>query len=807
MTDRPLHELQAAAPPPPARGHLPLGEPEGALDRIEVTGRWFERAGRPWFPVTGEIHFSRIPRERWNEVLGHARAGGLNSIATYVFWRAHEPEPGRFHWDGDLDLRAFVELAADHGLDVVIRLGPWAHGEARYGGFPDWLIARDLPTRTDDPEYLALVRPLYAATIAQLKGLTHAEGGPVIAAQVENELYDQPGHLATLRALAEELGLRVPIWTATGWGGAQVPDTLLPVYGAYAEGFWEDSATEWPAFARFHFRYSEIRDDLTVGADVREALDSAAGPATEPKADLPSVTTDSPLPFATRDSTLPFATCDSTLPFATCEIGGGMHVAYHRRPLVSSEDVAALALAKIGSGSAWQGYYMYVGGTQRSGPEGSEQESQETGYPNDVPALTYDFHAPIGEHGQIRPHHHLLRRQHLWLREDGHRLAAMTAQVGGGSDDPAELRWSVRSDGHSGYLFATTYQPPKRPLAEQEQIQFTVHFDDSSITVPTAPVDLPTGRSVAWPLRYPLTEALELRSATAQLLTRIAGDTDTGKGANEIVVLAATEGVPVEIVLGDGSIVDLPVPPGPDCLIELPGVRLLVLDDASANRLYRLDLAGRERLVLADAPVYAEHGQLVAHPETARFSVAILPAPETLEAEGAELEPPVDHGPWRTWTLTAHDTGPIPLVTGLRPESGPPPGPRRGGPMDRLSAPVDYTNAARVHLEVPALAADRTLLRLEWTGDTGRAYIGDRLVSDHFWHGRAWDLDLTPHPQVAEHGVRLELLPWRRATGVWVDPSVRDIADGIAIASATLIRVGKVRLQLKSPPACKEHSQ
>lgn len=780
--------LRVSVPPPPARGHLPFGEPEGVPDRIEVTGRWIERGGRPWMPISGEIHYSRLPRERWNEVLGHARAGGLDSVATYVFWAAHEPEPGRFDWTGDLDLRAFIELAAAHGLDIIVRLGPWAHGEYRNGGFPDWLLAQHLKARTDDPDYLALVRAFYSETIARLRGLTHAEGGPIIAAQIENELYDQPGHLATLRDLAEESGLRVPIWTATGWGGAQVPGTLLPVYGAYADGFWEDETTEWPEFAPVHFRYSTVRDDLSVGADLREALDG--------------------LPVAEA------ASADDRLPYVTCELGGGMHVAYHRRPLVSGEDVAALALAKIGSGSAWQGYYMYAGGTQRTGPHGPEQESQATGYPNDVPESSYDFYAPIGEHGQIRPHHHYLRRQHLWLREDGHRLAAMTAHIGGGSDDPHELRWAVRSDGRSGYLFATTYQPPKHPLAAQTGIQFTVHFDSAtddsagsamndnahdnrstddpaSVTIPTTPVDLPAGHSIVWPLRYPLTPGLELRSATAQLLTRISDD------EGDLVVLAATPGIPVEIVLGDGTTVDLPAPPGPDCLIPLNGVRLLVLDDASANRLYRLDIAGRERLVLADAPVYADNGDLIVQTETEQVTVAILPAPEGLAADRGDLGPPRDQGPWRTWALNVPGTGSIALPVDPRPATGPAPRPRRGGPMRRLSAPDDHSGAAVVHLDVPAdlLDADRALLRLQWTGDTGRAYAGDHRIGDHFWYGRPWDIDLTPHREaLARHPLRLELLPWRRATGVWVDPAVRDVEDGVTIDAATLVRIGKIRL-------------
>ncbi|WP_421733164.1 beta-galactosidase [Cellulomonas sp.] len=776
--------LTVAAPAAPRRGHLHVGDSPAGADAIEVTSRYVERAGRPWFPVTGEIHYARIPRDRWSEVLGHARAGGLACVETYVLWQAHEPEPGRFRWDGGLDLRAFVELAAQHGLDVVVRMGPWAHGEARYGGFPDWLVDRGLPTRTNDPEYLELVRAFYAQTVAQLVGLAHADGGPIVGAQMDNELYDQPQHLARLREIAEEAGLRVPIWTATGWGGAQVPETLLPVYGAYSDGFWDDEQTEWPAFASCHFRYSPVRDDLSVGADLREALDGIG-------VDAGAV----PL----RD--------DDELPFATCELGGGMHVAYHRRPLVTPRDIEALALAKVGSGSIWQGYYMYAGGTQRTGPHGSEQESHATGYPNDVPRVTYDFAAPIGEHAQIRPHHHHLRRQHLWLHEDGHRIAAMTSTVGGGSEDLDELRWAVRSDGHSGYLFVSTHQPAAQPLPGQQDVQVTVDLADDSVTVPTVPVDIPAGVSLVWPLRYPVSPSVVLRSATAQVLTR--GSDDDG----EILVLGAYEGIPVELVLDgplevggagtgvvrDGTtVVSLVEPAGPRCVVELPGVRIMVLDPASAERLYVLDLAGRDRLVLSDAPLYALGGELVVHPDEAQHTLWLLPAPAELVADGAQLSDPRDDGPWRRWALRAQHAGRTRLVSGLEPQATAVPDPVRGGPLHRLSAPTDFTGAAVVHVDVPAElldGADRALLRLTWTGDVGRAFVGDRLVSDHFWHGRVWDVDLTPWvSEVAESGVRFELLPWRRSTGVWVHPSVRYIPDGVHVAAIDVVRVGRVRL-------------
>ena len=791
------------AAPAPLRGHLPLGEPAGTPDRIEVTSAWLERDGEPWFPVTGEIHYSRLPRERWSQVLGHAKAGGLDSVATYVFWQAHEPRPGEFRWEDNLDLRAFITLAAQHGLDVVVRVGPWAHGEARSGGFPDWLLSLDLPTRTDDPQYLALVRRLYSQIVTQLAGLTHVEGGPVVGVQVENELYDQPQHLATLRTMLTDLGLQVPLWTATGWGGAQVPPTLLPVYSAYADGFWEDTTTAWPPFAAFHFRYSPVRDDLTVGKDLREALDGVVlDPATTGRTD------------------------HDTLPFATCELGGGMHVAYHRRPMVTPEDVTALALAKIGSGSVWQGYYMYAGGTQRTGPSGTEQESQATGYPNDVPTRTYDFNAPVGEHGQIRPHHHTLRRQHLWLQADP-AVATMPAHVGGGSEDPAELRWSVRSDGQRGYLFLTTYQPLRQPIQAQPGVQAALDLEGATITVPATPVDLPAGVSVAWPLRYPLTDGLVLRSATAQLLTRVAGGGGDGAGGDggegsrdsDVVVLVATPGVPVELVLDgdvevrgeatvtrsdDATVVRLDAVAGPGTVLALPGVRVLVVDERTADRLYRLQVAGRERLVVSDMPVYALDGQVVGHSEEPVASISIFPPVTTVQAEGAEIVGELAGAPgaagsfWQTLSLAIPAAGTHRLLTDLRPVATDPPVPVTGGPMGRLSAPTDYSGAAQVDLDIPAGlvdGVDRALLRTTWTGDVARAVVGGEVVSDPFWHGRVWDVDLTQHRDaLRQHGLRLELLPWRAATGVWVDPAVRDVGDGITIASVDVVRVARVVL-------------
>lgn len=779
----PTRTLKALAPEEPLRGHLAFGEPEGTEERIEVNSKWLERGGKPWFPITGEIHYSRLPRERWEEVVAKAAAGGLNSIATYVLWQVHEPVQGEYRWDGNRDLRAFVEICDRYGMDVIVRMGPWTHGEARNGGFPDWLLEIDMETRSNDPKYLELARGLYSQIIDQITGLMHADGGPIVGVQIDNELYDDSQHLATLRDMAEELGLRAALWTATGWGGAEVPETLFPLYSAYSEGFWEETDVEWPAFAPYHYLYSEVRDDLSVGKDLREALDGIViDPETVPLKD------------------------DSVIPFATCELGGGMHVAYHRRPLVTSDDVSKLALAKVGSGSIWQGYYMYSGGSMRKGPNGTEQESHATGYPNDVPTVTYDFYAPLGEHTQVREHYHQLRRQHLWFEQDGSELSAMRTTIGGGSEDPSELRWAVRSNGERGYLFATTYQPVKRAIDAQADVQIAVEFSNDTVVVPSTPIDLPQGVSIAWPLNFQINDALTLRYATADVFTRIEDSEGT------IFALAATDGVRVELcfegdhdvagpatahIIGGNTIVELTQEPDINTVITVSGQRILILDESSSVRIYRLNVGGQDRLVRSTAPIYVDGDNLVAHPEAQKTVIDMLPAPEHLRTSLGELVK-ANSVLWSTWELTVADAGAVRLVENLDPEAGIDPEAVYGGPMNRLTAPTDFTDSARLNLEIPQElinGTDRALMRVEWTGDVGRAVVNGEVIADHFWYGREWDVDLTPHrANVVESGLELQFMPWKESLGIWVDPAVRGIEDGVSVKSVDLIRIPRVVL-------------
>mgnify|MGYP001824351811 CR=1 FL=1 len=194
-----LYRFEVPEDIPAAReGELVIGPSHPDGPAWDCTSRYMTLDGRPVMPVMGEFHFSRYPAEEWDEALARIKAGGVDIVATYLFWIHHEEEEGIFDFSGQRNIRRFIELCRKHDLCVWVRLGPWCHGEARNGGLPDWLREpfgiepgghmgwRDQSAlRSNDPAYLRLVDRLYGAYGEQCKGLMAKDGGPIIGVQVE----------------------------------------------------------------------------------------------------------------------------------------------------------------------------------------------------------------------------------------------------------------------------------------------------------------------------------------------------------------------------------------------------------------------------------------------------------------------------------------------------------------------------------------------------------------------------------------------------------------------------------------------
>lgn len=156
----------------------------GAGQSVAVSSHGLMMDGKPYFGITGEVHYCRVSPDQWEDTLLKAKCGGVNIITTYVFWNVHEEEQGIFRFDGCRDLGGFVRLCRKHGLKIILRAGPFAHGEMRNGGLPDWLYGMPFEVRSNDEGYLACVQRFYSAIHAQVDGLYFSQGGPIIGIQL-----------------------------------------------------------------------------------------------------------------------------------------------------------------------------------------------------------------------------------------------------------------------------------------------------------------------------------------------------------------------------------------------------------------------------------------------------------------------------------------------------------------------------------------------------------------------------------------------------------------------------------------------
>ena len=448
--------------------------------------------GKPWFPVMGELHYSRYPKKLWPEALAKMKAGGVTIVSSYIFWIHHEEKKGEYDFTGNRDLRGFLHAVQDAGLPVFLRIGPWCHGEVRNGGLPDWIMEKDYEPRTNDKGYLEEVKAYFAVLAEQIRGLLWEDGGPVIGIQIENEygccggLDGEEGeaHMRVLTNLALDAGLKAPYMTATGWGGAHTAG-LLPVMGGYCDAPWDRSLEKLPPNGNYVF--TPERDDSNIGSD-----------------------------FGKKETA---RTADGNYPYLTAELGGGLQPTRHRRPVPSASDTGAMSLVKLGCGANLLGYYMYHGGTNPKGKYSSLQETKAAGSWNDLPEYNYDFNAPVGEYGQVRESFREIKLLALFLQDFGEELCAMKPQfpepLMDNPEDLQTLRTCVREKDGRGYLFVNNHQR-LYPMKNHAQVSLKVKAGEEELCFPAE--NIRDGDYFFYPFHMPVGDHAEIVTAMASPL-------------------------------------------------------------------------------------------------------------------------------------------------------------------------------------------------------------------------------------------------------------------------------------------------
>ncbi|KAJ5605163.1 hypothetical protein N7510_010317 [Penicillium lagena] len=201
--------------------------------------------GKPYRIIGGQMDPQRVPHELWEDRLSKARAMGLNTIFSYVYWDQLERTPGSWDPSGNNDIARYFKIAQEQGLHVVLRPGPYICGEHEWGGFPAWLSeVPGMVVRTYNEPFLKATQSYISRLAEQLKSVLVTNGGPVLMVQVENE-YGSYGnnhqYVAALRdIIINAFGL--PVYTNDGGEksmleGGQIPGALAETDGDPKTGF------------------------------------------------------------------------------------------------------------------------------------------------------------------------------------------------------------------------------------------------------------------------------------------------------------------------------------------------------------------------------------------------------------------------------------------------------------------------------------------------------------------------------------------------------------------------------------------
>jgi beta-galactosidase GanA len=191
--------------------------------------------GRRLVVWSGELHPFRLPSPSlWRDVLEKMRGHGYNTVSIYVAWNYHSPAPGEYDFTGVRDLDLFLRTAAETGLYVILRPGPYINAEVDAGGFPGWLTATEGAARGTDPTYLGHVDQWLTAVNRIVRRHQHTDGGgTVLLYQIENE-YDGhvtdpsgPAYMSHLYKKVRADGIDVPLFhNDKGRNGYWIPGSF-----------------------------------------------------------------------------------------------------------------------------------------------------------------------------------------------------------------------------------------------------------------------------------------------------------------------------------------------------------------------------------------------------------------------------------------------------------------------------------------------------------------------------------------------------------------------------------------------------
>jgi len=237
---------------------------------FSIQGENFMLDGKPFLIRSGEMHYPRVPREHWRDRFRKAKALGLNTITTYIFWNLHEKQQGKFDFSGNLDVAEYAKIAQEEGLLMIVRPGPYICTEWDFGGIPSWLLReKDMQVRTKDKRFLAANERYMREVGKRLAPLEIHKGGNIIMVQVENEygsFGDDHEYMNAIKESIQKTGFSVPLFTSDGPSEKLLKGGTLPDVAAVINFGADDNINEqFKNFRDFRSKVPRMVGEYWIG--------------------------------------------------------------------------------------------------------------------------------------------------------------------------------------------------------------------------------------------------------------------------------------------------------------------------------------------------------------------------------------------------------------------------------------------------------------------------------------------------------------------------------------------------------------
>jgi len=675
--------------------------PEGMV--LSVNSQYFEKDGKPWFPVMGEMHYNRVLPQEWEREIIKMKNGGLSIIATYVFWNEHEIAKGVWDWKGNKDLNRFIRLCQKHNMYVWLRMGPWSHGEQLNGGYPDWIQKME-GHRSNDPEYLKESTKLFDQISQQTKGLYFAEGGPIIGTQLENEYASgQIDHISKLKEIAQQAQINPVYWSITA--NTVFDDKkmeVIPLQGSYPYRGWEKGG-------------GGPTKDFLYGND-QWIMTDALGKV--------------------------FYDVDK-FPRGLCEQGCGGQMTFNNRFVIEPEVVEAHLQNQIGRGMNLVGYYMFHGGTQTPG-------LKEPGY-----SESYDFQAPISEFGLLRPSYKYLKILHTFINDFGTDLAKMQVYEPENPVrdelDTENLRYVARAQGNRGFLFLGNTQvrvtmPDKTVAMQVNLANETINFPEFTLkdqTTAILPFNLKAGSAV-------------IKYVTAQPFARLVN------GKNITLFFQQLKGVQPQLALASNTIktmafagwksqtkdneVQLTSTNQTDVsFLDTDGnnITIVFLTRKQAKNAWRMKIKDQDALLITEADVLTENNKITLQ-QTDQTDFNLTVYPKDLNAFSNQKVQPINQASRLFDTYQQRTQAYVPQIS--------------------ISRSNKQTAVVSLPSTLPSNVAE-LILNVDYLGNACKIMQNDQYITDNLFNGTTWKIGLQRFSK--QRDIELAITDWdNRITGV-----------------------------------------